>query len=81
MTRKEAREIAFAIVFESSFHSEGLDYILENAADGKDGAAVDQYHGRGQQNALAQKLIVAERDKDSIRRECYDKDQRVPSLP
>ena len=36
MTRKEAREIAFAIVFESSFHSEGLDYILENAADGRD---------------------------------------------
>lgn len=36
MTRKEAREIAFAIVFESSFHSEGLDYILENAAEGRD---------------------------------------------
>ncbi len=36
MTRKEAREIAFAIVFESSFHSEGLDYILGNAADGRD---------------------------------------------
>ena len=36
MTRKEAREIAFAIVFESSFLSEGLDYILENAADGRD---------------------------------------------
>ena len=36
MTRKEAREIAFAIVFESSFHSEGLDYILENAADDRD---------------------------------------------
>ena len=33
MTRKEAREIAFAIVFESSFHSEGLDYILENALE------------------------------------------------
>ncbi len=36
MTRKEEREQAFAIVFESSFHSEGLDYILENAADGRD---------------------------------------------
>ncbi len=36
MTRKEAREIAFAVVFESSFHSEGLDYILENAAEGRD---------------------------------------------
>ena len=36
MTRKEAREIAFAIVFESSFHSEGLDYILENAAEGRE---------------------------------------------
>ena len=36
MTRKEEREQAFAIVFESSFHSEGLDYILENAAEGRD---------------------------------------------
>ena len=36
MTRKEAREIAFAIVFESGFHSEGLDYILQNAAEGRD---------------------------------------------
>ena len=36
MTRKESREQAFAIVFESSFHNEGLDYILENAADGRD---------------------------------------------
>ena len=36
MTRKESREQAFAIVFESSFHDEGLDYILENAADGRD---------------------------------------------
>ena len=36
MTRKEAREQAFAIVFENSFHSEGLDYILENAKDGRD---------------------------------------------
>lgn len=36
MTRKEEREQAFAIVFESSFHSEGLDYILENAADDRD---------------------------------------------
>ena len=36
MTRKEAREQAFAIVFESSFHSEGLDYILENAEEGRD---------------------------------------------
>ena len=36
MTRKEEREQAFAIVFESSFHSESLDYILENAADGRD---------------------------------------------
>lgn len=36
MTRKESRENAFAIVFESSFHNEGLDYILENAADGRD---------------------------------------------
>ncbi len=36
MTRKEEREQAFAIVFESSFHTEGLDYILENAADGRD---------------------------------------------
>ena len=31
MTRKESREQAFAIVFESSFHDEGLDYIPENA--------------------------------------------------
>ena len=36
MTTKEEREQAFAIVFESSFHSEGLDYILENAADDRD---------------------------------------------
>ena len=36
MTRKEEREQAFAIVFESSFHSEGLDYILENAAEDRD---------------------------------------------
>ena len=36
MTRKESREQAFAIVFESGFHDEGLDYILENAADGRD---------------------------------------------
>ena len=36
MTRKESREQAFAIVFESSFHDEGLDYILENAADVRD---------------------------------------------
>mgnify|MGYP003814520901 CR=1 FL=1 len=36
MTRRESREQAFALVFESSFHDEGLDYILENAADGRD---------------------------------------------
>lgn len=36
MTRKESRENAFAIVFESSFHNEGLDYILENAAEDRD---------------------------------------------
>jgi len=36
MTRKEEREQAFAIVFESSFHTEGLDYILENASEGRD---------------------------------------------
>ena len=36
MTRKEEREQAFAIVFESSFHSEGLVYILENAAEDRD---------------------------------------------
>ncbi len=33
MTRKEAREQAFALVFESAFHPEGLDYIIENAVE------------------------------------------------
>ncbi len=36
MTRKKEREQAFAIVFESGFHNEGLEYILENAADDRD---------------------------------------------
>jgi N utilization substance protein B len=36
MTRKEAREQAFALVFESAFHQEGLDYIIENAAEASD---------------------------------------------
>ena len=33
MTRKEAREQAFALIFESAFQKEGLDYIIENAAE------------------------------------------------
>lgn len=36
MTRRESREQAFALVFESSFHDEGLEYILENASEGRD---------------------------------------------
>jgi len=36
MTRKEAREQAFALVFESAFHKEGLDYVIENAMEDGD---------------------------------------------
>lgn len=36
MTRRESREQAFALVFENSFHNEGLEYILENAQEGRE---------------------------------------------
>ena len=57
------------------------DRLVGNSSDRENEDVIYQHHRRGDENALAQKLIVAERDKDSIRRECYDKDQRVPSLP
>ena len=57
------------------------DRLVCYSSDRENEDVIYQHHRRGDENALAQKLIVAERDKDSIRRECYDKYQRVPSLP
>ena len=66
MTRKEAREIAFAIVFESSFHSEGLDYILENAAEGRDLSLPDGSFAK----ELAKKAINNRDEIDEIITSC-----------
>ena len=66
MTRKEAREIAFAIVFESSFHSEGLDYILENAADDRDLSLPDGSFAK----ELARKTIDNREEIDNIIASC-----------
>ena len=66
MTRKEAREIAFAIVFESSFHSEGLDYILENAAEDRDLSLPDGSFAK----ELARKAIDNREEIDSIIASC-----------
>ena len=66
MTRKEAREIAFAIVFESSFHSEGLDYILENAAEDRDLSLPDGSFAK----ELARKTIENREEIDQIIASC-----------
>ena len=66
MTRKEAREIAFAIVFESSFHSEGLDYILENAAEGRNHSLPDGSFAK----ELARKTIENRDELDEIISSC-----------
>lgn len=57
------------------------DRLVGNSSNRENENVIYQHHRRGDKNALAQKLIVAERDKDSIRRERYDREQRVPALP
>ena len=57
------------------------DRLVGYSSDRENENVIYQHHRRGDENALAQKLIVAERDKDSIRRERYEREQRVPSLP
>lgn len=67
MTRKEERDQAFSIVFESSFHNnEGLDYILENAADGRDLVLEEGSFAK----SLAEKTIEKKEELDAIIASC-----------
>ncbi len=66
MTRKESREQAFAIIFESSFHNEGLDYILENAAEDRDLVMEDGSFAK----ELARKTIDNRNEIDSVIASC-----------